>query len=181
MFQRPLEASELGPAWARLFSGFSREQVTRIKLALRQQHTTFPVGPLSQIDVTISALSRDPTQTSLRHLSHVRIVGPEVLLFNARTPIVNTPNFLTLFTHQVVKESPLIAAFALKSTRTVGCVFEITASINCHLKPSTTNQDFVERHFLYRFHSDSFNALLDSYGLLFDLDLPLDHHSTVLR
>ena len=39
---------------------------------------------------------------------------------------------------------------------------------------------YVERHFLYRFHSDSFNALLDSYGLLFDLDLPLNTHSTAL-
>ncbi len=38
----------------------------------------------------------------------------------------------------------------------------------------------MERHFLYRFHSDSFNALLNSYGLLFDLDLPLDTHSTAL-
>lgn len=48
------------------------------------------------------------------------------------------------------------------------------------LLSSINYQGYTEAHFIYRFHLDSFNALLESYGLLFKLEVPLTMPTTVL-
>lgn len=41
-------------------------------------------------------------------------------------------------------------------------------------------QGYTEGYFVYRFHLDSFNALLESYGLIFKLEVPLTMPTTAL-